>query len=230
MSAQLFLSREVPTPVSSVSTAIGSLVHGVGVLMAETVPSLNASDAQDLAWMDRVKQGDLAAFEALVEAHQARVIGTVVKMLGDDADAEDIAQQVFLRVWNSASRYEPNAKFTTWLFTILRNLVFNEMRRRKRHPSVPLEREEDDRPFQAEDANSKSPATALLDAEMQDAIQAAIESLPEVQRMAIVLRRYQDVSYEEMAKILDLSVPAVKSVLFRARTELREKLQRYLEG
>ncbi len=201
--------------------------------MADFTPAaslLNASDAQDLAWMDRVKQGDLVAFEALVEAHQSRVIGTIVKMLGDDVDAEDIAQQVFIRVWNSASRYEPSAKFTTWLFTILRNLVFNEMRRRKRHPAVPLERDEDDRSFQAEDAQAKSPVMELMDAEMHQAIQAAIDSLPEVQRMAVVLRRYQDVSYEEIAKILNLSVPAVKSVLFRARTELREKLRRYLEG
>ena len=198
--------------------------------MAESAPSLNASDAQDLAWMDLVKKGDLSAFEWLIKAHQARIIGTIVKMLGDDVDAEDIAQQVFIRVWNSASRYEPSAKFTTWLFTIVRNLVFNEMRRRKRHPVQPLEREEDDRPFQTEDHQAQSPATALLDAEMHAAIQAAIDSLPEVQRMAVVLRRYQDVSYEEIAAILNLSVPAVKSVLFRARADLRESLRRYLEG
>jgi len=193
------------------------------------------SDAQDIAWMERVKQGDLVAFEALIEAHQARVIGTVVKMLGDETDAEDIAQQAFIRVWNSASRYTPSAKFTTWLFTIVRNLVFNEMRRRKRHPVVPLERnaddrdERDDRGFQASDAQAKVPSAALIDAEMQHAIQEAIDALPEVQRTAVVLRRYQDVSYEEIAKILDLSVPAVKSVLFRARTELRARLKRYLE-
>jgi len=180
--------------------------------------------------MERVKQGDIEAFEQLVTTHQTRVIGTVVKMLGDDTDAEDIAQQVFIRVWNSAARYEPSAKFTTWLFTITRNLVFNEVRRRKRHPATPLEREADDRAFQVEDTSSKSPSTLMMDAEMQTAIQAAIEQLPEVQRMAVVLRRYQDVSYEEIAKILNLSVPAVKSVLFRARTELRERLKQYLEG
>lgn len=179
--------------------------------------------------MERVREGDLAAFEALVEAHQGRVIGTIAKMLGDETDAEDIAQQVFIRVWNSASRYMPSAKFTTWLFTILRNLVFNEMRRRKRHPVLSLERGDDERSFQQPDTQAKPPSAVLLDAEMQQAIQAAIDSLPEVQRMAIVLRRYQDVPYEEIAKILKLSVPAVKSVLFRARQELREKLRRYLE-
>ena len=88
--------------------------------------------AQDLAWMARVKKGDVEAFRELIEAHQHRVIGTVAKMLGDESDAADIGQQVFIRIWRSAPRYEPTAKFTTWLFKITRNLVFNELRRRKR--------------------------------------------------------------------------------------------------
>jgi len=188
--------------------------------------------AQDLAWMARVKNGDEEAFRELIEAHQHRVVGTVAKMLGDETDAEDIAQQVFVRIWRSASRYQPTAKFTTWLFKITRNLVFNELRRRKRHPAYSLDRsvEEDEQPLQAADPTTKGPDTALLDEEMQAAIQRAIDELPEVQRMAIVLRRYDDISYEEIGAILNLSVPAVKSVIFRARTELREKLRRYLEG
>lgn len=181
--------------------------------------------------MARVKQGDAAAFEELIEAHQHRVIGTVAKMLGDETDAEDIAQQVFVRIWRSAPRYQPTAKFTTWLFKITRNLVFNELRRRKRHPAYSLDRsaEEDEPPLQLADQSSKEPDTVLLDEEMQTAIQRAIDGLPEVQRMAIILRRYDDISYEEIGEILALSVPAVKSVIFRARTELREKLRRYLE-
>ena len=197
--------------------------------MPEIPSEFSASDAQDLAWMERIKQGDMEALRELIETHQARVVGTVAKMLGDGTDSEDIAQQVFIRVWNSAARYEPSAKFTTWLFTITRNLVFNEARRRKRHPSLPIEREQEERSFQAHDTSAKSPATVMLDTEMQTAIQTAIDQLPEVQRMAIILRRYQDVSYEEIAEILKLSVPAVKSVLFRARTELREKLRDYLD-
>jgi RNA polymerase sigma-70 factor (ECF subfamily) len=158
------------------------------------------------------------------------VIGTVTKMLGDDSDAEDIAQQVFIRVWKSAARYEPTAKFTTWLFKITRNLVFNEIRRRKRHPTRSLDAvEDDDRPMQAPDLRAKAPDTSLLDDEMQAAIQAAIDELPETQRMAVILRRYDDIPYEDIGEILGLSVPAVKSVLFRARTELREKLKRYLD-
>ena len=189
------------------------------------------SAAQDLAWMAQVKLGDTDALRSLIEAHQHRIIGTVAKMLGDDSDAEDIAQQVFIRVWKSAARYEPTAKFTTWLFKITRNLVFNELRRRKRHPTQSLDAvNSDDRPMQAPDHTVKAPDTALLDDEMQAAIQRAIDELPETQRMAVILRRYEDVSYEEIGEVLDLSVPAVKSVLFRARTELREKLKRYLQA
>src|SRR5687767_12751634 len=142
-------------------------------------------------------------------------------MLGDETDAEDIAQQVFVRVWKSAHRWEPTAKVTTWLFKITRNLVFNEIRRRTRHPVTSLDRsfhgDEGDRPMQAEDTSVKRPDAALLNDEMQAAIQTAIDALPETQRMAIILRRYDDVPYEEIGEILGLSVPAVKSVLFRAR-------------
>jgi RNA polymerase sigma-70 factor (ECF subfamily) len=189
--------------------------------------------ALDLALMQKVKTGDADAFQELVELHQHRVVGTVAKMLGDETEAEDVAQQVFVRVWRSASRYEPTAKFTTWLFKITRNLVFNEMRRRKRHVAVSLDQprdSEDERPLQAVDHSSKSPDTAVLDEEMMGAIHKAIEELPETQRMAIILRRYEETPYEEIAEILELSVPAVKSLLFRARTELREKLRRYLEA
>jgi RNA polymerase sigma-70 factor (ECF subfamily) len=186
--------------------------------------------ARDLRLMELVRQGDPDAFRELVELHQNRVIGTVARMLGDDSEAEDLAQQVFVRVWRNASRWEPTAKFTTWLYTILRNLVFNECRRRSRHKTTSLDAatDDDEHPRQFEDGHAKAPDTTLLDAEMQDAIERSIQELPEAQRMAVVLRRYQDVSYEEIAEVLDLSVPAVKSLLFRARTELREKLRKYL--
>ena len=89
------------------------------------------SDEDNVALMARVKEGDERAFERLVEIHQGAVIGTVTRMLGNVEDAHDVAQQVFIRVWKSAPRYEPTAKFTTWLYTIMRNLVFNEMRRQR---------------------------------------------------------------------------------------------------
>jgi RNA polymerase sigma-70 factor, ECF subfamily len=185
---------------------------------------------EDVALMLRVKTGDMEAFEALVERHQHTVVGTVAKMLGGESEAEDIAQQVFVRVWKSAARYEPTAKFTTWLMTITRNLVFNESRRRGRSRLVPLESEDPDAPqSQHMDTSSGSPREELLDGELRSAVDSAIASLPEPQRLAIVLRRFEEMPYEDIAKVLRTSVPAVKSILFRARNELRVRLQKYLE-
>src|SRR5213592_4167208 len=98
-------------------------------------------DAEDVRLMELVSGGDTSAFEELIERHQSLVAGTVARMLGSNSDVEDIAQQVFIRVWKSARRYVPRAKFTTWLLKITRNLVFNELRRAKRHAHVPLQPE-----------------------------------------------------------------------------------------
>src|SRR4051794_31127825 len=103
------------------------------------LPEESAADAEDVRLMQAVAAGDMAAFERLVERHQALVVGTVGRMLGSNSDVEDLAQQVFLRVWRSANRYVPRAKFTTWLLKITRNLVFNEMRPKKRHGHNPMQ-------------------------------------------------------------------------------------------
>jgi RNA polymerase sigma-70 factor (ECF subfamily) len=190
----------------------------------ENPSSLN----DDTELMAQVASGDMTAFGQLVERHQALVIGTVGRMLGSNSDVEDVAQQVFIRVWKSAPRYRPTAKFTTWLLTITRNLVFNESRRRKRHPAGTLDVHEGEESLALPDHARRTPDEALLERELQSAIDKAILALPEKQRMAVVLRRYEDKSYEEIGDVLDLSVPAVKSVLFRARVELREALQAYL--
>src|SRR5436305_2341245 len=186
-------------------------------------------DADDLRLMRLVGEGDTGAFEELVEKHQALVAGTIGRMLGSNSDVEDIAQQVFIRVWKSARRYVPRAKFTTWLLKITRNLVFNEMRRTKRRPHVPLQSEPGGEDPPLKDEMNLAPDASLLEAELQQAIEEAIQRLPETQRMALVLRRYQQLSYEQIADVLDLSVPAVKSVLFRARTELRARLSKYFD-
>ncbi|MFV1995680.1 MAG: RNA polymerase sigma factor [Verrucomicrobiales bacterium] len=179
--------------------------------------------------MLRVKGGDIPAFEELIEIHRLAVIGTVAKMMGNPSDAEDLAQQVFVRVWKSASRYEPRAKFTTWLFTITRNLVFNEMRRRYRKNEVSMEAAQEDYHIHLPDKNTPRPDDAALHQELQRAIDAAINKLPEKQRLAVILRRYENLPYEEIGAVLDLSVSAVKSLLFRARSDLREHLRAYLE-
>jgi RNA polymerase sigma-70 factor (ECF subfamily) len=185
-------------------------------------------DAEDVRLMVLVASGDAVAFEALIERHQTLVAGTVARMLGSNSDVEDIAQQVFIRVWKSASRYVARAKFTTWLLKITRNLVFNEMRRAKRHPHVPVQIDPEAEELPLRDEMTATPDATLLQEELQSKIDSAIAQLPDTQRMALVLRRYQELSYEEIAEVLELSVPAVKSLLFRARTELRERLQDYL--
>ena len=207
---------------------------------ADAAPNATlTADEQDIIWMMRVRAGDRAAFTELVECHQQRVVGTVARMLGPDAaDAEDIGQQAFLRVWKSADRYEPTAKFTTWLYTITRNLVFNEMRRRKHRPTASLDAApggesaggHDTAAARLEDFHAPAPDADLLQAELQQAVADAIAALPEQQRLAMVLRRYEDLPYEEIARVLGLTVPAVKSLLFRARGFLRERLARYLEA
>lgn len=187
-------------------------------------------DSEDVRLMQLVSTGDMVAFEQLVERHQALVAGTVARMLGNNSDVEDVAQQVFVRVWKSAKRYQPRAKFTTWLLKITRNLVFNELRRRKRHALNPLQSEEGGEEMQLKDERVQTPDAALLEAELQGAIESAIGQLPDSQRMAVILRRYEELSYDQIADVLDQSVPAVKSLLFRARTELRERLKVYLRA
>jgi RNA polymerase sigma-70 factor (ECF subfamily) len=184
--------------------------------------SSSATPEPEIEWMARIRDGDMEAFRCLVEAHQARVVGTISKMLGSDAEAEDLAQQVFIRIWKSAPRYRPTAKFTTWLFRITRNLVFNELRR-KRH----FVDQADEMPEPAE-SRDQEPDKVLMEGELQSAIQNAIDQLPESQRLAIILRRYEGMAYEEIAAVMGTTVPAVKSILFRARAELRERLEKYL--
>src|SRR5207302_4625520 len=121
------------------------------------------ADAEDVRLMRRVSRGDTSAFEELVERHQALVAGTVARMLGSNSDVEDIAQQVFIRVWKSARRYVPRAKFTTWLLKIARNLVFNEMRRTKRRAHGPLQSEPGAEGPPSKDELNLAPDASLLE-------------------------------------------------------------------
>ncbi|GAA5144477.1 MAG: sigma-70 family RNA polymerase sigma factor [Verrucomicrobiota bacterium] len=188
-----------------------------------------SDDEENVRLMLRVKEGDIQAFERLVEMHQSMVIGTACRMLGSMEDAHDIAQQVFLRVWKSAPRYEATAKFTTWLFTILRNLVFNETRRRSRRKEIPLEQEDDGHaPQQFADHTAPAADQITQQEELEQALDKAIAALPEKQRLAVVLRRHEELPYEQICEILKMSLPAVKSLLFRARAELRKHLAAYL--
>lgn len=194
-------------------------------------PDPDDSNARDVELMLHVKAtGDHDAFAELVERHQNLIVGTVAKMLGNPSEAEDLAQQVFLRLWKSRNRYQPSAKFTTFLFTITRNLVFNETRRKSRRKESSLDQQKDEHDLELPANPNHTPDQQNLNAELRSAIDQAIESLPEKQRLAVILRRYQNMPYEEIATVLELTVPAVKSQLFRARTTLRESLAGYLEA
>ncbi len=183
----------------------------------------------DHALMASVAKGDQRAFRQLVERHQNAVVGTVTKMLGNASDSEDIAQMVFIRIWKHAGNYKPDNKFTTYLYTIVRNLVYNESRRRSRKRTISTDQREDEQHLHYPDDPAYQPDATLLDNELRAEIDAAIESLPETQRLAVILRRYENLPYEEIAEVLDTSVSSVKSLLFRARTTLRETLSKYID-
>lgn len=184
----------------------------------------------DAALMVRVREGDTQAFRQLVERHQRVVINIIYRALGDHWEAEDLAQRVFVQVYRSAKRYEPRAKFTTWLFTIVHNTVLNEHRRRARHAAESLEAlqtksETGEGAWQFVDERTGDPSELAAEHELQASILAAIKRLPDAQRTAVILCRYQGQSYEEIAKVLRCSVSAVKSLLHRARLTLKDDLQ-----
>ena len=190
----------------------------------------NQGNEEDLALMADVARGDEDAFAKIVEKHQPAVLGTVAKMTNQSPDTEDIAQQVFIRLWKSAERYQPTVKFTTFLFTITRNLVFNATRKKSGKNESSFDALEENWGQSIEDKNSDSrPDKSIEQNELRQEIDRAISSLPEKQRLAVILRRYEKMPYEEIASTLEISVPAVKSQLFRARTALRESLGRYLK-
>lgn len=191
--------------------------------------SSEADNDLDVALMLKTGQGDTRAFTELIQRHKDSVVGTIGKMLGGHGDIEDLAQQVFIRVWKSAPNYEPQAKFTTWLFTITKNLVFNETRRLSKKKTVSHDEISDQYGLEIMDDSTPSPEEHYLHEELQSAVDKALESLPEKSRLAIILRRYEDMSYEEIAATLKVSVPALKSILFRARNQLKEILAPYLE-
>jgi RNA polymerase sigma-70 factor (ECF subfamily) len=186
----------------------------------------------DAALMLRVKQGDTSAFAQLVDKYKQPVMNVAYRMLHDATEAEDLAQNVFVQVYKSADRYRVSSKFSTWLFTIARNLCLNEIRRRSRHPASSLDAphpEQDDQPLhQVEDMKTSAPPEHLLHGELERKIGEALAALPENQRLAIVLCRQDELSYEEIAKVLDCSVAATKSLIHRGRETLKQRLKPYL--
>ena len=186
----------------------------------------------DAALMLRVRKGEQDAFAQLVDKYKQPIMNLAYRMLHDPTEAEDMAQNVFVQVYKSAHRYEAASKFSTWLFTIARNLCLNEIRRRSRHPADSLDAphpEQEDQPWQQyEDKKAVPPPESLLHGELAGKIEEALAELPENQRTAILLCRQDELSYEDIAKVLGCSLSATKSLIHRGRETLKEKLKPYL--
>jgi RNA polymerase sigma-70 factor (ECF subfamily) len=188
----------------------------------------------DATLMLRVKQGDTVAFSRLVDKYKQPVISLAFRTLRDETEAEDLAQTVFLQVFKSAHRYKRTAKFSTWLFTIARNLCLNEIRRRSRHPAESLDVPHPDmegQPLhQFEENKVAAPPENLLRTELEQKVEQAVAELPENQRTAILLCKAEELSYEEIAEVLGCSLSATKSLIHRGRETLKQKLKPYLQS
>lgn len=172
--------------------------------------------------------GDEAAFEQLFERHSRAVIGVAMRYTRDRAAAEDLAQEAFLRVHRARATYVPTAKFSTWLFRIVTNLALNwsrnEQRRRHHRLAVAGATSTDLGVPEPIAENQSDPDARLENQELHELLAVALEALPSTQRLALILHRYEDLSYQEIAESMELSVKAVKSLLARGRQNLREKL------
>ncbi len=187
----------------------------------------NIPPSEDL--MIRIAKGDYDAFEILINRHQTSVLNLIYRFIGDRTQAKDLAQEVFIRVWQAAKTYKPEAKFTTWIYRITANLCFNELKASRRKKWFSFNRSDEDGEHTLEETLADSGPSAedvLLEKERNRQISDALQSLPDNQRMALVLKRYDDLSYAEIAQILGCSVSAVESLLTRAKRTLQEKLKK----
>ncbi len=190
---------------------------------------------QDVRLMLQVRDGNAAAFEKLVERYQARLIGIMEHLVPGQGQAEDLAQEVFMRVYRARKTYQPTARFSTWFFTIANNVASNAIRKLVKRREVNLQGSPSGgylaRPLDnlAKAASGLMPTRQLDRAEVSEIVMLAIQALGDRQRMAILLSKYEHMSYEEVAATMDLSVQAVKSLLSRARANLRDILMPYMK-
>ena len=187
---------------------------------------------EDIELMLRFKEGEESCFEQLVERHKKRVFNLSYRFLGNYQEAEDLAQQVFIKVYHAKDTYQPKAKFTTWLYAICKNTCLKELRKKKpKMVSIDkrIELKEGSVTQQIADSHTPSPLDATLKSEQALIVKEAIDSLPANQKMAVVLYRYDQLSYEEIAKVMGCSTKAVKSLLHRGRINLKEKLADYIK-
>ncbi len=183
----------------------------------------------DAQLMLRLKNGDQEAFREIVERNKMSVLNLCLRFTGNKNDADDLAQEVFIRVYQAASTYEIKAAFTTWLYRVTVNLCLNYQRRKKILPFFSLNHSRDSNSHPEdripELSTQEQPDTELEKKELQFLVQKAIQSLPENQKTVVILHRYHNLSYQEIADILNTTVSAVESRLHRAKENLKKKLK-----
>jgi RNA polymerase sigma-70 factor (ECF subfamily) len=191
------------------------------------------SPGLDVADMRRLAAGEDAALNDLMDRHGSRVFHFLFRMLGDEDDARDLAQETFVRVYKNRSSFDGGERFTNWLYTIAGNLGRNQLRWRSRHPNTSLEAENAQTGATLSDvlpSCGASPGEALETRERQREVRRAILELPEGLREPLVLCEFEERSVAEAAAILEMSPKAVEARLYRARQALRERLRRWLQG
>src|SRR5438445_4242219 len=232
--AQLSAPAGVSSSVSSIAPAGQHLDVGDerAPAAAAVLATAQMASLDDTALMLRVKAGDEAAFAELVERFRRPMIAFMYRMAHNQAVAEELAQEVFLRVYRSRSSYAADAKFTTWLYRIATNVAVNHARdtRQERTADTVCLDEPDEETGTTVDVADKGLTAEqdLLRQERLAAIRQHVMALPERQRMAVLMHKYQDLDYKQIAKVLKLSESATKSLLFRAYESLREKLQAFV--
>src|ERR1700752_4977485 len=226
-----------------VNPGVSSVAMGPGLLaMAPPAPQFQGQTApviaggctglSDAEIMLRAKAGDESAFAYLVQKYRRPMVSFMYRMSHNAAAAEDLAQEVFLRVYRSRSGYEASAKFTTWLYRIATNLAVNytrDTRHERPEAQVSLDEPDEETGTTMDVADSSLTAEqAILQRERMAAIRAKVQALPERQRMAVIMHKYQQMDYKQIAEVLKLSESATKSLLFRAYETLREQLKEFV--
>ena len=218
----------VPTDVSSVAIDRGLLSVAGGVSLSAAIANMPEA-ATDAEVMLRVKTGDESAFTYLVQKYRRQMVGFMYRMCHNPAAAEELAQEVFLRVYRSRESYEASAKFNTWLYRIATNLAVNHARdTRHERPEITVRLDEPDQETGTMPDLADGSLTAeeqMLRRERTAVIRKTVHALPERQRMAVIMHKYQQMDYREIAAVMKLSESATKSVLFRAYETLREQLK-----
>lgn len=189
----------------------------------------------DVRLMLQVRDDIQGAFEVLVERYQHRLVGILGHLVGRPEEAEDLTQEVFLRIYRARKGYRPRAKFSTWLFTIANNLALNHLRGKGRNPSSTAAGTDDSSSQQLRPVEERvlaregTPSAQMRQVELSEVVREALDILGEDQKMAVLLNKFEDMSYSEIAEVMGRSEAAIKSLLARARTHLREQLEPYLK-